>query len=51
MYNSPKHQQPYPMALDDIPNKLLQFLKPHDTCPLQLHQAVLHPKNQSQEND
>lgn len=31
------------MALDDIPNKLLQFPKPHDTCPRQLHQAVLHP--------
>lgn len=39
------------MALDDIPNKLLQFPKPHDTCPQQLHQAVLHPKHQSQEND
>jgi len=37
------------MALDDIPNKLLQFLMLHDTCPQQLHQAVLHPEYQSQE--
>ena len=37
------------MALDDIPNKLLQFPMQHDTCPRQLRQVVLHPKHQSQE--
>lgn len=39
------------MALNDIPNKLLQSPKPHDTCPLQQHQVVLHPKHQIQENE
>lgn len=33
------------MALDDIPNKLQRSLELHGTCPLQLHQAFLHPKH------
>lgn len=41
----PKHQQPYPMALDDTPNTLLQSPKLHGTCPLQQPQAFLHPEH------
>lgn len=39
----PKHQQPYPMVLDDIPNMLLQFQGLHGTYPLLQHQAFSHP--------
>lgn len=37
--NLPEPQQPYPMALDDIPNRLLQFLEQHGTYPLLQHQV------------
>lgn len=40
----PKHQQPYPMALVDIPSKLLRSQELHGTCLLQQHRAFWHPK-------
>lgn len=47
----PKHQLPYPMALDDTPNRLLQSQKLHDTCPLQQPQAFLHPEHYNELNE
>ena len=50
-YTLPKHQQPYPMALDDTPNTLLQSPKLHGTCQLQRPQASLHTKHKIQWNE
>ena len=47
-YTLPKHQQPYPMALDDTPNMLLQSPKLHGTCQLQQPRASLLPKHKIQ---